>query len=60
VSGASDDEAAYTKAEEDSGLYRKHILAVIIGSFSGGALFAIAMLLRSKLFKAQTMHPPGK
>ncbi len=58
VGGANDDEAAYTEGE--TGLYNKQILAVIIGSLSGGALFAIALLLRSKLFQAQTMQPPGK
>jgi hypothetical protein len=58
--GANDEEAAYTDEEENTGLPSKRILAVIIGSVSGGALFAIAILLRSRLFQAQTMQPPGK
>jgi hypothetical protein len=60
ASSANDDEAAFTDVDEDSSLYKKQLLAVLIGSVSGGALFAIALLLRSKLFPAQTMHPPGK
>lgn len=46
--------------EGEPGLYKKQILAVIIGAFSGSAIFALILLVRIKLFQAQTMHSPGK
>jgi hypothetical protein len=49
-----------TPVEGDTDLYRKQILAVVIGALSGSALFALALLVRAKLFQAQTMQSPGK
>jgi hypothetical protein len=54
----NDEEGA--KVEGNTDLYKKQILAVIIGTLSGSALFALALLIRAKLFQAQTMQSPGK
>jgi hypothetical protein len=48
------------KVEGNTDLYKKQILAVIIGALSGSTLFALALLIRAKLFPAQTMQSPGK
>jgi hypothetical protein len=48
------------QVEGNRDLYEKQILAIIIGAISGGALFALALWVRAKLFQAQTMQSPGK